>query len=191
MDGKSTSLILRGDPEELAVVSRSLQQRHPQLALEQPGGSTGSAGDEALLFEHAPVALILVDAERRVLKINRLAAGLAGQVPRQMLDQVTGVAIGCANAQLHPEGCGHSQPCGQCGLRRVIERTFHSGRAQRQVETTATFGGGEAHGEHRLRVSTNLVDVHGETLSLLSVEEIVEEAGLPGGAAPPRQLSGA
>lgn len=188
---EEASLILRGDPEELAAVSRSLRQRHPQLALEHPGDSTRPAGDAALLFEHAPVALILVDAERRVLKINRLAAGLAGQVPRQMLDQVTGVAIGCANAQLHPDGCGHSQPCGQCGLRRTIERTFHSGRAQQQVETTATFGGGEAHGERRLRVSTNLLELHGETLSLLAVEEIVEEAGLPGGAAPPRQLSGA
>jgi len=156
--------------------------------LTRSGDPLPAAPDLGLLFEYAPVALILVDSARRVLRINREAAGLAGQVPRDMLDQITGVAIGCANAGTHPDGCGHSPACGHCGLRRIIEATFESGAGQRQVEVRAAFGAGRAQQERPLRVSTSLVALAGGTFGLLALEEITE-AGLPTGEPPPKRLS--
>lgn len=189
MKPKRTSLILRGDPAQLESLSRSLSERFPDLVLD-PGAAepSSTAPDLGLLFEHAPVALILVDTARRVLRINREAASLAGQVPKDMLEQVTGVAIGCANAQVDPQGCGHSDACGQCGLRLIIERTFESGAAQRQVETTATFGTGHSQNERKLRISTSLVSLTGQACGLLALEEIVE-IGLASGGQPPPQLA--
>lgn len=188
MSDKRVSIILRGEPAQLEAASKALRQAHPEVELD-PGADpgTGRAPDLGLLFEHAPVALILVDAARRVLRINREAAGLAGQVPRDMLDQITGVAIGCANAHVHPDGCGHSPACGQCGLRQIIEATFDSGTGQRQVETRAAFGAGQAQHDRRLRVSTSLVALTGGTFGLLALEEI-SDSGLPTGDPPPPRL---
>lgn len=188
MSKNRTSIILRGEPAQLEAASRALRETHPEVELD-PGAvpRADEAPDPGVLFEHAPVALILVDAARRVLRINREAAGLAGQVPRDMLDRITGVAIGCVNSQTHPDGCGHSPACGQCGLKRIIEGTFAAGSGQRQIETRATFGAGQAKQERRLRVSTSLIALTGDTFGLVALEEI-GEAGLPTGGQPPQQL---
>jgi hypothetical protein len=182
-------LVIQGEPLQLNELEQSIRDRFPGLELR-----TSVSGDMsiqrmddplasasvsfALLFEQAPVALILVNQDREVLCLNRDAAALAGQIPKDMLGKITGVALCCPNASIHPDGCGHSPHCGECGLRQLIARSFETGQRQDQIEIEAGFGSSASKETRRLRVSSTLVAIGGRDETLLSIEEI-HKGGIP------------
>ena len=182
MSTDKTTLVIRGDADALNDLEKTIRKEHQALevgpsgpevnALEAASDMQGMPLNEfAILFDRAPVALILVDRNRQVIYLNRDAGKLAGRVPREMVGNVTGVALGCPNEPLADEGCGHGSECGRCGLRRVIETSFERGERQKQVEITASFGTSEGSEARTLRVSTCLVTLGEGQHTLLAIEE--------------------
>jgi PAS domain-containing protein len=60
----------------------------------------------AAIHANAPVALLVIDEEYQVQKVNQRAARFAGRDMADMLGLSPGGAIGCLNAQASPKGCG-------------------------------------------------------------------------------------
>jgi two-component system, OmpR family, phosphate regulon sensor histidine kinase PhoR len=98
---------LEADPEgirvlqltrhELAVAFRSAQLRQ---TLE------GERRELTAIFEGATDAILQVDAERRVIRINHAALGLLGITPAATIDRQCGELLQCARAGDHGEdGC--------------------------------------------------------------------------------------
>ena len=133
--------------------------------------SRDTANPFAFLFEHAPVALLLVDRELTVLHINRAAAALAGQIPKAMTGRITGVAICCKNVSAHPDGCGHGEACGRCDLRWVITRSLDTGDRLDLVEVNASFGTASGRKVRRLFVSSCRLTYQDEPCVLLAIQE--------------------
>jgi hypothetical protein len=155
-----------------------MRTKHPTLVTQ------GEATPFAFLFEHAPVSLLLVDREFTVLHINRAAAALAGQIPKAMTGQITGVALCCTNAAAHPDGCGHSEACGRCDLRWVISRSLDRGERLTLVEVNASFGTAAGSKVRRLLVSSCRIAYQSETCVLLAIQEPRADQLPPG---PPTQ----
>lgn len=191
MDAGGSTLVIRGDKAALDALARQARENFSNLevvaaAREMTGMRpadklSGLPFDPyAFLFEHAPVALILVDSDRQVLCINRAGAGLAGQQPTRMVGEIAGVALCCANSSLDPRGCGYSPYCGECGLRLLIARSFETGEPQEQVEVTVNFKTGTEVEARKLRVSSRLLTIEGQPRTLLAVAPVRERLLGPG-----------
>ncbi len=123
--------------DDLNRLGQAVRQALERRWLQQEAEAAGAALAEsqaylATIFEHTPVALVLLDADRRILKANAAASKLLSR------DRSEGVVIGdalrCLNALSQPEGCGYSPRCPDCPLRAVVLECLERGEAQRQVE---------------------------------------------------------
>lgn len=192
MTSEKNKLVICGEVQELQALREDARLKYPDVqivaadsthledgqALQDPKSPLNRL---AFLFEHAPVALVLVDRARQVLCINRKAANLIGQVPEYVLGKMTGLAFSCPNAKLDPNGCGHSPHCGVCGLRKLIARSFDTGQEQEQNEIESEFSTPTGPEKRKLRVSSRLLTVETIICTLLAIEQIPEaNDGLPG-----------
>ena len=64
--------------------------------------------DEELvtIYENAPVIMLLVNAERRVRKVNKYAKQFAGVSDGELIGRRGGEALRCVHAPDDPRGCG-------------------------------------------------------------------------------------
>jgi nitrogen fixation/metabolism regulation signal transduction histidine kinase len=78
------------------------------------------------VIDNLPVAIFVVDRERRIVLSNRLAQELrcADQLKERKLS--IGDILGCTNANIDADGCGGSGFCHLCKAKMMIERAFNT-----------------------------------------------------------------
>jgi PAS domain-containing protein len=91
------------------------------------------------IYAKAPLLMILVDGERRVLKANKLVEQFAGASAGELLGKRGGEALRCLHALDDPKGCGFGPYCQNCKVRLTVIDTFETGHSYHQVETSLTF----------------------------------------------------
>jgi PAS domain S-box-containing protein len=127
----------------------------------------------ATMFDSAPVAMILVDQERKVRKANRAAIAFSERPAEEMLGLRSGEALRCLNSLDDPRGCGFGASCDDCAVRRTVIDTYETGKSHRQIEASLPFAhGGEQ--EVHLLVSTTPIDIGEDQLVLVSLQDITE-----------------
>jgi PAS domain S-box-containing protein len=127
------------------------------------------------IFDNAPVAMILVDRERRVQKANRAAIEFSTRPAEEVIGLRGGEALRCLHSLDDPRGCGFSSSCGNCVVRRVVLDTFETGKSSYQVEASLSLIREGAQHEVHLLVSTTPITVADNQLVLVSVEDITEQ----------------
>lgn len=145
-------------------------------------------GEFEAMFEHAPVAMILVNRQRLVLRLNRAAYVLAGQAPGTWSAGPQGLLLGCPNRHDVPDGCGAGPRCPSCAMRQIIDRSFETRAPASQIEASTQFALGDRIEERTLRISSSYLEVTDGERTLLCVEDITERRlppGAPGGPLPP------
>ncbi len=124
------------------------------------------------IYENAPIVMLLVDAERRILKVNKLGAVFSGRSVAEMVGRRSGEALRCLHALDDPRGCGFGAHCETCLVRTTIKNTLETGTNHHNVEVTMHFGGGEA--EWHFLLSTSLLSVRERPVALVSLMDITE-----------------
>jgi signal transduction histidine kinase len=135
----------------------------------------------AAIYENAPLIILLVDAERRVLKANKEAAMFAGGSVTDLFGRTAGEALRCLNATEDPRGCGFGRHCAHCVLRGTIVSAVKTGSSHHQVEVTLPFSTAEGQVNRTFIVSTLRLDLRGQPMALMTMQDItrrkhVEEA---------------
>ncbi len=128
----------------------------------------------AAIYESAPISMLLVDEQRRVVKVNHLpeeggmdsAAALSGKRP--------GDAMGCLNALDDPRGCGAGPRCVECSLRRIVLDTLTSGRGHRHVEAVLPLGPRGREDSSVFLASTTRLNIQERALALVSLLDITK-----------------
>ena len=128
----------------------------------------------AAIFDNAPVAMVLMDRERRVQKANRTAVEFSARPAKEVTRLRAGEALRCLHALDDPKGCGFGPFCGSCVVRRVILDTFETGESRYQVEASLSLVREGAQREVHLLVSTTPIDIAENQLVLVSLEDISE-----------------
>ncbi|NTW97117.1 MAG: hypothetical protein HGB28_01030 [Oscillochloris sp.] len=144
---------------------RTISQREQLIVAQQT-----REHDLEVIFNSAPVIMIVVDAERRVRRANRVAIESAESPHKQMIGLRGGEVLRCLNASHDPRGCGFSPECANCQLRQVIAQTFHTRQSiyKRQAHMSLPSG------MRDLLISTSLLTDLGEPLALVVIDDETE-----------------
>lgn len=86
------------------------------------------------IFDSSPVAMLVLDENRHIVRHNAAAASLAGGNLVSTCPQGPGDVLGCATGMLDPRGCGHTPECEFCPLRRVLDTVLAGGGSVRGAE---------------------------------------------------------
>jgi PAS domain S-box-containing protein len=127
------------------------------------------------IFDNAPVAMILVDQERWVQKANRTAVAFSARSAKEVIGLRGGEVLRCLHALDDPRGCGFGPSCGSCVVRRVVLDTLETGESLYQVEASLSLMREGAQKEVHLLVSTAPIDIAGNQLVLVSIEDITKQ----------------
>jgi CheY-like chemotaxis protein len=134
------------------------------------------------IYDHAPIAMLVVDADARVVKANaraRTGVRLPGDARDADATAATpsmGRIVDCVRAAADPEACGRYPDCARCGLRALVTETLDSGVQYHEVEVTIeiTAAGGttEETTEKTVSVSTAPIDHGGQRRALVSIIDL-------------------
>jgi len=129
----------------------------------------------ASIFENAPVAMMLLDRDRRIHQMNR-KAGQVFFLTNDSSEEIRfGEAVRCIHHLDDPAGCGFGDFCRtSCALRRIVEETYETGQSRYQVEVNLTRGDGIEEHELFLLVSSVFIDRPGGRELLISIEDITK-----------------
>lgn len=124
------------------------------------------------IIDHLPLAVAVLDADRRILLANHTAAKLANDRREALIGQVGGKAFKCRYAADVPEGCGFGPRCQRCLIRLTALDTLVNRKANSLVEATLDQADGA---RHHLRVTCVPLDLEGRPVALLALEDITEQ----------------
>ena len=91
------------------------------------------------LVESLPMAAVILQEDLHIVALNRVAEKLFGSPHSRILDRKAGTALRCVNAVNSHGGCGSSDNCATCLLRRLAEAARRGSAVARQevaVEVT-------------------------------------------------------
>lgn len=126
------------------------------------------------IFDASPVGMLLIDEDLTVLRVNRVIQQMTGKKYAQLLKQHPGNALGCVNSTISDKGCGHSDMCGMCDLRKTVVQAFNSGKAVQGIEINPTIETDTGQTSPWLWVSADLVMIDDRKCVLLAIDDITE-----------------
>ena len=124
------------------------------------------------IYDHAPVMMVVVDGDARVMKANRRARESAGLSDDEAASTTLGRVVECIRAASDPHACGRSPECDRCGLRALVTETLDSGAEFDDVPVAIDTGTSADASRLRLSVSSAPLDQGGERCALVSVIDL-------------------
>ncbi len=91
------------------------------------------------IYKAVPMSLILLDAQGHVVRTNPSARTLGGECYSRSAGAGQGVVLNCVNAVHSDKGCGYSDNCRACVLRRLILKSVADGRPRFHHEANMTL----------------------------------------------------
>ncbi|MBI5521598.1 MAG: PAS domain S-box protein [Desulfarculus sp.] len=133
-----------------------------------------SEAELSAIFHGAPVMMILVDQDRRVVKANRAALEGSGRGEEGALGLRGGELLRCLQVADHPQGCGFGPACQQCQVRDAMQHTLDTGQPIHRQEVRLDLDKGQGPFTAWFLISTSLLQNDTHPLVLVSLEDIGE-----------------
>ena len=118
-----------------------------------------------------PLAICVIDKNRSVVIANRAIYKFTNKNEEPLINQVAGKALGCINHEKDPKGCGFGQDCFRCKLREALAQSLEKRVPRYMIETTMVF---KEKGERFLRISTQPLNLLGDEVALLTIEDLTD-----------------
>jgi len=126
------------------------------------------------LMDSAPVGIIIVDNDYRIVKANKKAETLFNKKNDDWTDKRCGELIFCAKRHKNSDGCGFSEDCPLCPLMDAIEKVIVHGQTTDGQEMEVITDP-EVSVEHRwLRFSVEAVILDGCRYAVAALDDITE-----------------
>lgn len=128
----------------------------------------------AAVFQNAPLMILLIDGECRVLHSNGAACEFAGRPASEMAGNDFGQALKCLHALGDPPGCGNGPGCAGCPLMGAVLDTLSTGDSHFKVEAVLPFEEDGVWKPLTLLVSTAGIGHKGDRLALVTIIDITD-----------------
>ncbi len=159
-DGKITGALSSGeDITERKKTEEKIQQSEAELSA---------------IYNYTPLAILLLDHERRIRKINKFALKFTDRREEEVFGIHGGEALRCLYSIKDPRGCGFSEQCQECIIRNTVLGTLKSKSPHINVEATLSLLPGSETDKVHLLVSTVPLNLEGEDRVLVSMIDITE-----------------
>lgn len=120
------------------------------------------------IFENASVAMVLVDQDSTVVKINKAGKDLGIALDNAVVEDQPGNVLGCIVALQNSQGCGNGRECMLCALRNSIRITFNEKKSLRKVPYKMQHNASE----RDMLLSTTYLEIANAPLAILVLEDI-------------------
>ncbi|MBN1545365.1 MAG: PAS domain S-box protein, partial [Syntrophaceae bacterium] len=124
------------------------------------------------VMDAAPVGILVLAADERVVYANSLAEKLFAPKPAGTKPVYCGDFIGCGNRHNHPRGCGHAPGCPDCLLYRAIRAAFAPDTVKSELEGEVLL---EPEAEPSLlwvKYKVTTIGFGGETYAVMALDDI-------------------
>ena len=139
----------------------------------------GALSELSMIYQNAPVALLVLDRNRRIKSVNGAAVQLAGRDSHDiMTGMTTGQALRCMAVLADHQGCESDAKCQSCVLRKTILDTFEDKQGRQGVEGRLSFPSGSGVVERYLQISTNHLMLNDEEHVIVLLRDITEQRAL-------------
>lgn len=108
------------------------------------------------VIQYLPLAVIVVDKERKVLLANKTAEVISRKTELDLLGLKGGEALGCVFSKSHSDGCGYAQQCELCAIKNGVIEAFAETKSIQLNDIVMTF---EELGKRNLRVSISYLNL--------------------------------
>jgi len=124
------------------------------------------------IFHNAPVAMLLLDRDRRVQRMNRAAEEILRGSTGDAEELAFGNAIRCVHVLDDPQGCGCGPSCRRCPVRQIVNDTFDAVGDHRGVEVMMTLQRDGRPVDTYLYVSAAPIELPQDRQVLVCIEDI-------------------
>ena len=124
------------------------------------------------ILDASQVAMLLVDEDTQVTRVNDVVAQLVGKEAWELLNRQPGDGLCCIHAGETPEGCGHAAACPGCSTRNAVERVLEEGRPIQNVEATMRLVIGSEQRQFWFAVSATALELEGKKHALVALIDI-------------------
>lgn len=129
-----------------------------------------------LIFDHAPVLMMLLNQNREIININKFGLNFTGLTFKELKGKSFGCAFQCINSEITNGKCGHTKACNTCQIRLIIEKTFSSLKEQAKVETIINVLLNNKQTSRITYVSTTILQsINKQTNVLVTIDDITEQ----------------
>ena len=127
-----------------------------------------------LVYDHVPVMICVLDAERRVLYANRALCEFVDRTDGSLEGETACGILGCINALEDPRGCGFGTSCQACPLRLAMVDTYRTGASHRGIDYRPTVLRQGRREDMAFLGSTALLSLGGQPSLVLCLEDITD-----------------
>ena len=125
------------------------------------------------LFESLPCGVLIMDKDRRVQAVNNAIERTFGIRLSEVISRRGGEVLNCVHASETDKGCGYSDDCRECMIRRTALEAVSGRKIERnRAKTKFTINGKETTID--FLVSAAPLDHDGERLAIVILEDITE-----------------
>lgn len=126
------------------------------------------------IFDNAPMLLLLVNEEGKVLNINRAATRYSNKGSSELINNLGGEVLKCINSYPKSEGCGKFPSCDACVIRNTLKKTFKTRNNQNKVEGSLILNINGTDTIKYFLISTIYIDTENTSRVLISLDDITD-----------------
>lgn len=125
------------------------------------------------MFEAIPCGVLIVNSDRRVMAVNNTIERTFGIDSAEVINRRGGEVFRCVHAFETPEGCGFSDQCQNCRIRKTALDAIEGKKIERSRANIELYMNGSISSLNFL-VSAAPLDHDGERMAIVILEDITE-----------------
>ena len=172
-----THLRLNRYQKALETAKEELEQRVHQRTTELEAAHKvlhKSESELRAIYDNAPLLMLLVNRDRRVMKMNEQALSFARRSTDEALGLRGGEALRCVHAYDDPQGCGFGPTCQDCGVRQAVLDTFRTGTSIHYREASIPYQHPDGPVDIHVLISTTRLTEFEEEAVLVCLQDVTE-----------------